>query len=455
MHDKWSSGSGNTSGSRASSAPEINSMPKNLELERLVLGALLTGDHQEIAADLLVQSLEQSDFSIEKHKRILERMKDLQKRGEPIDRVTLAHELHKQGQLASVDGISYLMSLEDGMPTLVGVDHKIHMLRELARLRAILERLDDIRAQAMAQEDSASLLGRMARIGEEVSDTLDGDGPVSTAELLKNISVDDLLTQRHAPGIEPFIPWLAEHMRFTPKSLTIVAARPSVGKSAFAQQQAWEAINRNYRTYFYTLEVSQEDNVRRVVSQQALVNMRRLKTGCADVDDRMAAQNKLGELALDDRLRWYDRGKLTVADIVRHLWRAKLRGQLPQLLIVDFMQLMTPVGKFSNEVQAMTSISRGLKLIAQEFSIAVLGLSQMNREVEKQNRKPKLSDLRESGSLEQDASNVIFLHRLGDNNPNDHLQRVLLMLAKNKEGEIGERELIFTKRYARFDEVNR
>jgi replicative DNA helicase len=432
---------------------EVALLPQNLELEQLVLGALLTGDRQETASDVLVQTLDQADFATEKHKRICERMRDLQQRGKPIDRITVAEELQKQGQLESVGGISYLLTLEDGMPTLVGIEQRIAMLRELSRLRMIAGHLDEIRERVYCRDESGELLDRMHRIGEQMADGITSDEPDTVAKMLESMSVGDLLSQRHALGIEPFLPWLAQHVRFTPKSLTIVAARPSVGKSAFAQQQAWEAITRNYRTDFYSLEVSKEDNVRRIVAQQAPVNMRRLRLGHADDQERVAAQKKLGELALNENLRIHDAGYLTVGKISQNLWKAKARGKPVQFLIVDFVQLMSAVGKYSNEVQAMTSISRGLKIIAQDFDIPVLILSQMSREVEKQNREPRLSDLRESGSFEQDASAVIFLHRLGDNNPNDLKQKVLLMLAKNKDGEIGECELIFTKRYARFDEA--
>jgi replicative DNA helicase len=424
-------------------------LPCNLDAERFVLGAVLVGGGE------VLDSLTVDDFSVEKHRLLYRCMREIRRSGIAIDRVTVYNELDRSGKAEAVGGLSYIVSLDDGMPQLYNAEDYIEILREKSRLRSIIAELDDLRGRALAQEGSANLLAALEHTGQRIAASLEkAAGPLKSAEeIVEGIGVQELLRPTRTRGIEPPFAWLRRiGFAFGPSTLTTVAAGTSVGKSAFLRQCAVHAALNAIRTALYSLEVPKEDVIRSSVAQLGSVNMQRFRSTNVTEEEFLSANEALHRIVDSGRLFLCDEGHVTVADIRRELTRAESEGNPFGFLVIDYLQLMTPLGRFSNRAEEVSSLSRGAKVLSQTFGIPVLVASQLSRDHDKQNRPPRLSDLRESGSIENDSNNVILMYRK-TSDPKEPLWRVRVHVAKQRFGSTEEQDMWFVRRYTRFDEI--
>lgn len=428
-------------------------LPDNLDCERFVLGALLSADPARTPVEAILASLAPADFSLEKHRTIFSRMGEIQQRGGHIDRVTVAEELHRNRQLQAVDGLSYLVSLDEGLPHMHDLDSYIGILRDKAMLRKLIADVDSIQARAYRGESPSDLAEEMRRIGEGLQPK-GGTGLETPEQVIDRVGINGLITPpKGMLGIDPPFAWLRNRMRFEPKTFTVLAAETGHGKSAFALQAMLCAAHDGHRTAMYTMEMSNEQEVVRLIGQSGKLNMHRLRIGEGDREEIRKASAAAGKIMeLGDMLLLRDAGTVTIPMIRQDLMRWKSTGKEIKFLIADYLQLMSGVGKFDNRTGEVAGVSRGLKLISQDFGIPVLALSQFKRPTDGKKGKRGMDDLKESSGIPQDANHVILLECLTENEEAEE-QQFLIHLKKQRSGPKGHGHLTFTQRYTRFDET--
>jgi replicative DNA helicase len=406
--------------------------------------------------DIAITHVDGDDFSIEKHRRIWAAMAGLHRKGTPVDRVTVSEALQTAKHLESVDGMSYLAQL-DPLPLIPGiVESYCGILRGYTLRRMAIFQAERLTALAFEGSGSDDLSGVLQSAVEALSaKKLNG----STAMM----RADDVLVRDFAGDFTRFvgegepiptcpIPWKEQLGGLRLGELTILAARPGVGKSSAATQIAVAAATAGHGADFWSLEMKAGDILRRAAACQAHVSHFQMQRGFLRDEDRRKVYQALA--AMTDLPLWFaDNAGASIEHIRRRLRETKARGQPVSLVIVDYLQLMAGVGSGrSNRNDEIGQISRGLKLISLEFRVAVLALSQLSRDSAKQgNRKPELFDLRDSGSLEQDADNVVFIHQ-----PNPEMEgeakhkEVLWLVRKQRNGHTGETPVMFFPDQMRF-----
>jgi replicative DNA helicase len=409
---------------------EVGALPMNLDAERYVLGSVLLDDTLFTG---LVGALQTDDFSVEKHRRMFNRMGELHERGERIDRITLANELEKQNQLESVDGLGYLVSLDDGLPQIANLDSYVRIVQEKAVLRRLAVVASKIEAQVFAGEegpqailDGASQMLSGLQPGERLK------RPISTGALVEECSVDNLLspTRERALSIR-FFPGLDRLLcGLQPEQLVLLAGHTSTGKTSLALQIAVEVATQSGVCYF-SLEMEPRRLFRRMVVQRAKVAHDLLRRGELDGEQRRLC---LGVAEwLKQQPLWLDERSHTVAAIIAAVRKVRL-VQPVGLVVVDYLQLLSSAGRYDSRAREVSANNRALKLAAQEFGIPFLVLSQFSRESAKAHRPAQLYDLKESGDIENDAD-VVLLIRPDPAQPEGEVPRLVdLYLAKQREG---------------------
>ncbi len=432
-------------------------LPTNVDAERFVLGSILLDDSFYIQA---AGTLEAEDFSLEKHRRIFRRMGELQERGEKIDRITVANELMKANELEACDGLSYLVSLDDGLPQLPNVDSYIRIVKDKAVLRRIIltsqhminrclldsEEPDEILAGA---EDALLKLGEarvksgLVNAGQILEDY---DGGINAfldpSKRIKGISTGFTKLDEYTGGLHG-------------GDLFILAARPSMGKTAFALNIAQHvALKLKQTVAVFSLEMSKESLLTRMLCSAARVDSARFRAGYLSQEDRRKLSHALHEL-VEAPLFIDDTPGLHLMDMHAKLRRLKTEREKIGLVIVDYLQLMSGQGRFENRVQEVSALSRGLKLLAKELNVPMMVLSQLNRAVETRqgDHRPQLSDLRESGSIEQDADVVGFIFReeVYKKDHEDLRGLAELIIAKQRNGPVGTVNLVFLHAQTKFE----
>lgn len=428
-------------------------LPSSVEIEKLVLGALLCADPRNTPVEVILSNLESADFHIENHRRILGAMKSLISRGIPVNNSSVISEV--ADQLLTGSPISFVVELSAAGAAIHDYEPFLGQLREKSMLRRLIADVRDVQERALKGEPSLELFGDLHRIGEN----LKPKGPselLEAEQIIEQIGINEFVQPKKQVGIDPPTSWLRNYLRFEPKTMTTLAARTSAGKSAFALQCMLTAAQAGHRTALFSLEMSNRETLRRMVGQHGKVNMHRLRIGIGTDDERAEERGQASQAAwriaeLGDCLLFSDSNSGTVPAIRQHLHRMRLARKPVEFVIVDYLQLMTGVGKFDNRTGEVSSLSRGMKTISQDFDIPVLVLSQLSRKADEANREPQLSDLRESGTIEQDSDNVIFLHRRGNQEEEEQAFRMFVKKARN--GPCGGCDLTFVKRYARFEET--
>jgi replicative DNA helicase len=433
-------------------------LPANVDAERFVLGSILLNQDTYFQ---VAGAIEPEDFSLEKHRRIFARMKDLYDRGEKIDRVTLANELMKQGQIESVDGFSYLVSLDEGLPALSNLDSYIRIVKDKATLRKLIfsaqkvidrcligeDEPDEILAGA---EESLLKLGE-ARSGERL------ESPATVIEKFPGGLNAFLDPSQRVSGLSTGFAKFDEMTGgLHGGELLILAARPSMGKTALALNIAQHvATHPQMRkpVAVFSLEMSSASLLTRLLCSAARVDQHKFRAGYLNADERRKLQVALADLT-ESPLFLDDTAGVNLMDIHSKLRRMQAEHGL-SLVVIDYLQLMSSRGRIENRNQEVSAISRGLKLMAKDLNVPFLVLSQLSRASETRigDHKPQLSDLRDSGSIEQDADLVAFIFReeIYKRDREDLRGLADLIVAKQRNGPIGNVPLRFLGQFTRFE----
>jgi len=428
--------------------------PQNVEAEQAVLGAILLDGEALVSVQ---ERISQDDFYRTSHRLIFEAMVELSEEGEPVDLVTLTAKLKDKQQLEEAGGVRYLTELANAVPTAANVDYYASIVEEKAILRRLIRAATQIVSDGYAGgEDVGLLLSDAEQRIMEVANrrSVSGFKPIREALMEVFERVETLYQQKGAiTGIPSGFADLDKMTSgFQKSDLIIVAARPSVGKTAFALNIAQNVGVRAKQTVaIFSLEMSAAQLVQRMLCAEANVDAGRMRTGYLEPDDWTKLTMAIGALS-EANIYIDDSPGITVADIrakCRRLKREKGLG----MIVIDYLQLIAGRGRpGDNRQQEVSEISRTLKQIARELNVPVIALSQLSRGVEqRQDKRPMMSDLRESGSIEQDADIVAFLYRDDYYNKESEKKNIIeIIIAKQRNGPVGTVELVFLKNFNKF-----
>jgi replicative DNA helicase len=445
-------------------------LPANVDAEKTILGAILLDNaaHAEAA-----EKISDEDFSLDSHRRIFQRMTDLMNAQKAVDIVTLANELARFKEIESIGGVAYLASLTEGLPRRPVIEEYIRIVKDKSLLRKLMLICSAAIARAADQGESAlGVLDETEAKLLEVSEKGLVQGFQSLDQIVQNSfgTIDNLYKQsREVTGLATgFIDFDRMTSGLQKGELIIIAARPSMGKTALAINIAQNAAlsSSNAKVAVFSLEMSKESLLRRMLATQAGVDQRKLQTGFLPSGDHEKLQNALSQL-VESRIFIDDSAGISLAEMRAKARRLKQNASGLDLVVVDYLQLMSATvpssGKrnYENRTQEVSAISRGLKALAKELNVPVVACSQLSRASERRgdDKRPFLSDLRESGSIEQDADVVAFIHRESYYNRSEDLSEAdkaksEIILAKQRNGPTGTVHLYFNSRYTRFESLD-
>ena len=444
----------------ATSEYSISTLPANVEAEKSILGAILLDN---FAYNQAAEHLRTEDFSLDSHRRIYTRMVDLAESSRPIDMVTLIEELERHKDLQAIGDVAYVSSLVEGVPERPSIEHYVKIVRDKALLRGVISAATTAIARASDQSDSAEdVLSDTEAAIFQLSEKRIGRGFMGIQEIVRESigSVDALLQRgQRITGMATHYTDLDEMTSGLQRSdLVIIAARPSMGKTAFVMNIAENAAIEDQQVVgVFSLEMSREALLMRLLCSQARVDAHKMRTGSLWQEDTKKVVRAMEQLAhapifIDDT------PGISLSEMRAKARRLKQSQGRLDLIIVDYLQLMSGGGKrFENRTQEVSAISRGLKAIAKELSVPVIALSQLSRAPESRggDHRPQLADLRESGSIEQDADLVMFIFREEVYKQDDpELQgRAEIIIAKQRNGPIGRVKMAFLKHCTRFESL--
>jgi replicative DNA helicase len=430
-------------------------LPHNLEAERSVLGAILV--HND-AFNLAAQVIDSSDFYRDAHRRIFERMVQLSERNQAIDFVTLKEELSRAGEIDEVGGPAYVAALADGVPRATNVEYYARIVKEKSTLRNLIFAANKILTNAYeADQESDLILDEAESSIFAVADDRLKAGFIPMRDLVKESfpKIEQLFEQKRlVTGVPTGFVDLDEMTRgLQAGDLIIVAARPSMGKTSLVLNMAQHvAIQPEHTVGFFSLEMSKESLFLRLLTSEAQIDSHRLMSGAIGQKDYGRISHALESLSAM-RLFIDDTANIGVMEMRAKARRLQKEHRL-SLLVVDYIQLMSGRGRFENRTLELASISRSLKGLAKELRVPVVVLSQLSRAPEsRSDHRPQLSDLRESGALEQDADVVVLIYRedaynRDPNNPDAGTAE--LIVAKQRNGPTGTVRLAFLREQTRF-----
>jgi replicative DNA helicase len=437
---------------------EVQSAPQNLEAEISVLGSILL-DNSVMG---ILGSLRPESFYREGHREIYRAMEKLSLRGEPVDLVTLSEELRRSAKLEAAGGMAYLVGLAEQTPTAAYAEHYAKIVLEKATLRRLITAAGEVARSAYEQAAPVEVI--LDQAGAKILEIAAREGAEAFAAMreLVHLTFEEIQLRydHEAPdtGLRTGFRELDEVLGgLEAGTLMIIAARPSMGKTAFALTIAQHvALRQQVPVAIFSLEMPAKQLVTRMLCSEARVDMNRLRQG--HITDRdyqrlveIASRMSEAPIFIDDA------ASLTVLEL-RGRARRLMAQQPVGLIIIDYLQLMaggTNAGGGENRQQEIATISRGLKGLARELGIPVIALSQLSRAVEaRPNKRPMLSDLRESGSIEQDADIVTFIYRDDYYNPNTDKAGVAeIIIGKQRNGPTGSVELQFHAAHVRFNDL--
>ncbi len=431
--------------------------PQNIEAEQSVLGSLLI-DRDAIIK--IAPFLNPEDFYREAHGQIYAAILNLHERREPADFVTLCDEMERLGQLEPVGGPAYLTSLINRVPTSLHVEYYAHIVERTAVLRRLIEAAGKIAGLAYDEaEDVDVVVDRAEQILFDVSQRRISRGLTPIKRILTEYYDRIEYLQQHQGEMVGLPTGFIDLDRllggFQPSDLIIVAGRPGMGKSSFGLSVAQQAaLKHNAVVAFFSLEMSGEQLVQRLIASETGISSQRLRVGeIRDIEwDRFArASGKLG-----DTLIFVDDTPSPSPIEIRTKCRRLAAEYGLHLIIIDYMQLMRSGVRSENRVQEVSYISRMLKALAREMDVPVVAMSQLSRAVEsRQDKRPILSDLRESGTIEQDADVVVFIYREEMYEENTERQHIAdIIVAKHRNGPTGQISLLFEAEQTRFRDLD-
>ena len=434
--------------------------PQNIEAEQAVLGAMLI---KKEAISEVAQMLDDSDFYREAHRIVFQAMLELFNRNEAVDLITVTEQLRKDENMEKVGGIAFVTSLANSVPTAANVEYHAKIVKEKAQMRNLINSATAIAGMGYEDvEDVADVMDKAEKMILEVAARRNnGDFTPIKNILLNTFSKIEQLYESKG-GITGLSSGFKDLDKLTsglqPSDLILVAARPSMGKTAFTLNIATNvAVKEKKAVAFFSLEMSKEQLVQRMLCSEGAIDSQRLRIGEPDEKDwtkLISAADRLAAapIFIDDT------AGITVMELRSKARRLKAEYDL-QLIVIDYLQLMQ--GRSSkgsdNRQQEISEISRSLKALARELNVPVIALSQLSRSVEsRQVKKPMLSDLRESGSLEQDADIVMFLYREDYYDPDTENKNITeVIIAKHRNGPVDTVQLFFHKQFTKFADLSR
>ena len=428
--------------------------PQNISAEQAVLGSLLIDRN---AVVLALGILTPEDFYREAHRYIYEAILDLFDRGEPVDFVTLTELLKKSGRMEAVGGATYITDLLNSVPTAANIEYHCKIVEEKSILRKIIDAGTKMVSDGFADPENVDVvLDQAEKTIFNIALKRVREGFSKIDFVLKRVldKIDKLYSKKEAiTGVSSGYPDLDNMTAgFQNSELIIVAARPSVGKTALALNFAQNvAINSGTPVAIFSLEMSKEQLAQRMLCAEAEIDAQRLKTASLPEVGWKKLTKALGRLS-EAPIYIDDAAGMTVMEIRAKCRRLKIEKGLG-LVLIDYLQLMSGSKRNGdNRVQEISEITRSLKTLAREMDIPVIVLSQLSRAIEQRpDRTPRLSDLRESGEIEQTADVVMFIHRDDYYNPGSEKANVAnLIIAKQRNGPVGTVELVFRKEIAKF-----
>lgn len=439
------------------------SLPHSPDAERAVLGAiLLENELYDQAAELLTEE----DFYLEPHRSLFQQMEKLSARSAAIDALTLREELKKENKLEGVGGVGYIASLLDGVPRVGNLLEHARIVKEKSLLRKLIRSSHWILTRSFSDEDDPSdILEQAERVIFEISQERVKSGFENLQDLLaKTYKQIEFLYERKemVTGVPTgFLDLDRLTSGLQPADLVILAARPGMGKTSLALNIAQHAsVRENKSVGIFSLEMSAEQLVRRLLCGEARVDGHRVRTGFLSKEDWRQIGQAMGKLA-QARIFIDDTPGITILEMRSKARRLKAEHGL-DLLVIDYMQLMSGLGvgrrMAENRQQEISAISRSLKSLAKELNIPVLALSQLSRapEQRKGDHEPRLSDLRESGSIEQDADVVLFIYRPDLYSRDEDVEEsgvAEIIIGKQRNGPTGRIQLAFIHQWTRFENL--
>lgn len=435
---------------------EERKLPRNLVAERAILGSILVNNEN---FHKVAEKLTHADFYLVKHGIIFNQMVALDERPSPIDLITMQSALHQQGKLEDIGGTHYLASLMEGVPQLIHIDHYIELVKEAAGLRKMIEAASRIVSECFDHSDDvATIFGRAQASVLDVTQAIVKGAPVRLSELA--IPTTRLFEQLYAnrqivTGIASgFLEVDRLTAGFQPGDLVILAARPSHGKTAMALNIArFAAMHSHKMVLVFSLEMSKEQLMIRMVASDAMIDLNKIRTGYLSSQDFTRLIESVDRCA-EASILIDDTSLLTMMELRAKSQKVRATQGL-DLIVIDYLQLMSGPDNSENRNQEVSAISRGLKALAKELGVPVIALSQLSRRLEqREEKRPQLSDLRESGSIEQDADLVMFIHREEMFSPSDENAGLAeVVIGKSRNGPTGIAKLVFLKEFTKFENL--
>jgi replicative DNA helicase len=443
-------------------------LPASLDAERTILGAILLDNHAYSEA---ASTLRPEDFALTAHQRVFSRMGELIDQNHVVDIVTLSEELARRKEIESVGGVAWLASLTEGLPRRLSIEEYVRIVKDKSLLRQLINICSSAITRAADQsEEALDVLNAAESSLLEVTEKGITRGFSSVHDIVAGSfkTIDNLYKEgREVTGLATHFD---EFDRMTSglqnSELVIIAARPSMGKTALAINIAQNAAIQGGKTVaVFSLEMSKESLLRRMLASEALVDSQKIQKGFLLREDRDKLTNALERL-VEARMFVDDTPGISLTEMRAKARRLRQSSGGLDLVVIDYLQLMTAgsmgpqARRYENRTQEVSAISRGLKALAKELNIPVIALSQLSRASEQRggDKKPMLSDLRESGSIEQDADVVAFIHRESyynrDSEPDpDTDNKAEIIVAKQRNGPTGSIQLAWISRCTRFDNL--
>jgi replicative DNA helicase len=433
--------------------------PQNLEAEQSVLGGILIENY---AINKVMEVLGADDFYRESHRKIYKALIDLSERDEPADSITLTNELRKNGHLDTVGGASYIASLIDSVPTAANIEYYVKIIKEKAILRKLIQTSTEIITQSYEDRgDVESFLDEAERAIFDISENRVRPSFYPIKDVIKDsFKILERLYEKKelVTGIPSGFKELDRMTAgFQPSDLIIVAGRPSMGKTAFCLNVAqYAAIQKKIPIAIFSLEMSKEQLGIRMLCSEAHVEGTKLRSGFLTESDWPRLTIAAGNLS-DALIYIDDTAALTILELRAKARRLKTEKGGLGMMIVDYLQLMKGRTRVESRQQEISEISRSLKALAKELNIPVIAVSQLSRKTEERTgNRPQLSDLRESGAIEQDADLILFIYRdeVYNRSPeNPNRGKAELIIGKQRNGPIGQIELAFLDKFTTFKEL--
>ena len=434
------------------------SQPNDILAEQAVLGAMLVDKDAVVAS---IEVLKKDDFYREDNKEIFDTMLELYGIGKNIDMITVKDQLSLRGSLDKVGGVEYIASLVDNVPAVSNIENYVKIVEEKSVIRNLIKTANEIIKNGYSgTEDVDTLVEQAEKKIFDVVQERNSRGYSSVKDVLLNVldEIEELCKSgKSISGLDSgFVDLDAKTSGLNKSALIIVAARPAMGKSAFVLNIAsYVARHQKTPVMIFNLEMSKEEVTKRILCAESQVDSSKVKNATLDSEDWI----KLGEtsgIISDMPIYIDDTPGLSSAELRAKCRKAKLEKNIG-LVIIDYLQLMESKSKSPSRQQEVSEISRSLKILAKELQVPVIALSQLSRAAEaRTDHRPMLSDLRESGSIEQDADIVMFLHREDYYDENTEKKNIAeVIVAKNRSGSTGTVELAWQPEFTKFANLYR